>query len=95
MIDIENLTYRIGNRMLFENATLHLPSIGKIGLVGPNGCGKTTLFRIILGQEAIDNGELSVKSKARLIYVKQEIENREIGLMDFVIDTDKELVQLK
>jgi len=95
MIDIENLTYRIGNRMLFENATLHLPSIGKIGLVGPSGCGKTTLFRIILGQEAIDNGELSVKSKARLIYVKQEIENREIGLMDFVIETDKELVQLK
>jgi ATP-binding cassette subfamily F protein 3 len=74
MIDIENLTYRIGGRMLFENATLHLPSIGKTGLGGPNGCGKTALRRLILGHEEIDGGELSVKSKARLVYVKQKIE---------------------
>ncbi|MDR2776696.1 MAG: ABC-F family ATP-binding cassette domain-containing protein [Puniceicoccales bacterium] len=95
MIDIENLTYRIGSRILFEDATLHLPSDGKIGIVGPNGCGKTTLFRIILGQEDIDAGEIFIKNKTKLVCVKQEIENDEISLLDFIIDADKELVQLR
>ncbi|MDR2629204.1 MAG: ATP-binding cassette domain-containing protein [Puniceicoccales bacterium] len=95
MIDIENLTYRIGNRILFENATLHLPSDGKIGIVGPNGCGKTTLFRIILGQEDIDAGEVFIKNKARLVCVRQEIENDEISLLDFIIGADEELVRLR
>jgi ATP-binding cassette subfamily F protein 3 len=95
MIDIENLTHRIGGRILFEDATLHLPSNGKVGIVGPNGCGKTTLFRIILGQEDIDAGEIFIKSKARLVCVKQEIENDEIPLLDFIIGTDKELIRLR
>ncbi|MDR2432152.1 MAG: ABC-F family ATP-binding cassette domain-containing protein [Puniceicoccales bacterium] len=95
MIDIENLTYRIGSRILFEDATLHLPSDGKIGVVGPNGCGKTTLFRIILGQENIDGGEIFIKSKARLVCVKQEIENDEIPLLNFIIGADKELIRLR
>ncbi|MDR2778764.1 MAG: ABC-F family ATP-binding cassette domain-containing protein [Puniceicoccales bacterium] len=95
MIDIENLTYRIGNRTLFENATLHLPSLGKIGVVGPNGCGKTTLFRIILEQKDIDAGEIFIKSGARLVCVKQEIENGEIPLLNFIIGADKELIQLR
>ncbi|MDR1528005.1 MAG: ABC-F family ATP-binding cassette domain-containing protein [Puniceicoccales bacterium] len=95
MIDIENLTYRIGSRILFEDATLHLPSDGKIGIVGPNGCGKTTLFRIILGQDDMDAGEIFIKSKAKLICVKQEIENNEISLVDFIIGADKELVRLR
>ncbi|MDR0741916.1 MAG: ABC-F family ATP-binding cassette domain-containing protein [Puniceicoccales bacterium] len=95
MIDIENLTYRIGSRVLFEDATLHLPSDGKIGIVGPNGCGKTTLFRIILGQEDVDAGEIFTKNRARLVCVKQEIENDEISLMNFIIGADKELVRLR
>ncbi|MDR1233234.1 MAG: ATP-binding cassette domain-containing protein [Puniceicoccales bacterium] len=95
MIDIENLTYRIGSRILFEDATLHLPSDGKIGIVGPNGCGKTTLFRIILGQEDIDAGEIFIKNKTRLVCVKQEIEDDEISLLDFIIGADKELVRLR
>ncbi|MDR2738102.1 MAG: ABC-F family ATP-binding cassette domain-containing protein [Puniceicoccales bacterium] len=95
MIDIDGLTHRIGGRVLFENATLHMPSNGKIGLVGPNGCGKTTLFRIIFGQEEIDGGTISIVSGAKLVCVKQEIEDGEISLIDFVIDADHELVGLK
>ncbi|MDR1890600.1 MAG: ABC-F family ATP-binding cassette domain-containing protein [Puniceicoccales bacterium] len=95
MIDIENLTYRIGGRILFENATLHLPSHGKIGVVGPNGCGKTTLFKIILGNEDIDTGEIFIKSRAKLVCVKQEVENGEISLLDFIIGADKELIRLQ
>lgn len=80
---------------MFENATLRLPQSGKIGLVGPNGCGKTTLFRIILGQEEIDGGEIYVKSDAKLVCVKQEIENVEISPVDFVVNADGELIRLR
>ncbi|MDR1414041.1 MAG: ATP-binding cassette domain-containing protein [Puniceicoccales bacterium] len=95
MIDIENLTYRIGGRILFENATLHLSSSGKIGIVGPNGCGKTTLFRLILGQEEIDDGKICIKTGTRLICVKQEFEDVEVTLMDFLLNADWELVKLR
>ncbi|MDR1401448.1 MAG: ABC-F family ATP-binding cassette domain-containing protein [Puniceicoccales bacterium] len=95
MIDIENLTHRVGGRILFENATLHLPSQGKVGIVGPNGCGKTTLFRLVLGQEKIDSGEIYVKNGMRLVCIKQEIENGEISLLDSLINTDLELIQLR
>ncbi|MDR1596047.1 MAG: ATP-binding cassette domain-containing protein [Puniceicoccales bacterium] len=95
MIDIENLTYRIGSRILFENATLHLPSSGKIGIVGPNGCGKTTLFRLILGQEEVDGGEIYIKNSTKIVCVKQEIESCEALLIDFVINADGELVRLR
>lgn len=95
MIDIENLTYRIGNRILFEDATLHFPMGEKIGLIGPNGSGKSTLFRIILGQEEIDGGEICVKTGAKLVCVKQELDDPEKSILDFVMASDSELVRLK
>ncbi|MDR3144477.1 MAG: ABC-F family ATP-binding cassette domain-containing protein [Puniceicoccales bacterium] len=95
MIDIENLTYRVGARLLFEDATLHLPSGGKIGLIGPNGCGKTTLFRIIFGEEKIDGGEIFIKPGAKLVRVKQEIDDFELPLIEFIVRADAEFVQLR
>ena len=95
MIDIENLTYRLGGRILFENAVLHLPSSCKVGIVGPNGSGKTTLFRIILENRVVDSGEIFIKSGARLVYVRQEIENPDVSLLNFVTQSDVELVKLR
>jgi ATP-binding cassette subfamily F protein 3 len=95
MISIEDLTYRIGSRILFDGATLRLSSGGKFGLIGPNGCGKTTLFRLILGLVEIDGGEILLGSGAKLTYLKQEIEDLSIGLMDYIIAADSELARLK
>ena len=95
MIDIKNLTYRIGARLLFEDTSVHIPADGKIGIVGQNGCGKTTLFRLIFRQEEADAGKILVKNGAKLAYVKQEIEDKNITLLDFIISADSELMSLR
>ena len=60
MITISGLTARIAGRLLIENASLSLPSGVKVGLVGRNGTGKSTLFRIITGQFASEAGSISL-----------------------------------
>ncbi|MCW8862211.1 MAG: ATP-binding cassette domain-containing protein, partial [Rhodospirillales bacterium] len=49
MLHIKDLTYRIGGRALFDSATVAVPAGHRVGLVGRNGTGKTTLFRLIAG----------------------------------------------
>ena len=58
MLQIKNITYRIGERLLFENATLTVPNRHKVGIVGRNGSGKTTLFRLITGEIEPDSGSI-------------------------------------
>ena len=94
MIEIQNLTYRIGARVLFDQASLVIPE-GKIGLVGPNGCGKTTLFRLILKMLEPDVGNILYKSGARWVHVQQEIKEVQTRLLDFVLSADYELMHLK
>ena len=56
MLHINDLTYRIGHRLLIDHATVALPDGAKAGLVGPNGAGKTTLFRLISGEIGPESG---------------------------------------
>ncbi|MEK9678320.1 MAG: ATP-binding cassette domain-containing protein, partial [Rhodospirillaceae bacterium] len=56
MLQIKDLTYRIGERVLLNNASVSVPKGHKVGLVGRNGAGKSTLFRLILGEIAPDSG---------------------------------------
>ena len=62
MIDISDLSYHIGLRPIFEDASCFIADGTKTGLVGLNGCGKTTLFRLILGQIYPDGGKITVSS---------------------------------
>jgi ATP-binding cassette subfamily F protein 3 len=61
MLHINDLTYRIEGRMLFDQATFFLPAKTKMGLVGRNGTGKSTLFRLIRGEIASEGGDTSVQ----------------------------------
>jgi ATPase subunit of ABC transporter with duplicated ATPase domains len=58
---------------LLENAALYLPSHGKIGMVGANGCGETALFKTFFSNENIATREIFIKSKAKLICVQEEL----------------------
>lgn len=74
MIGIENLTKSYGSQVLFENISFKINSQERIGLVGRNGHGKTTLFRIITGEEPYDSGSISIPKRYRIGYVRQHID---------------------
>jgi ATP-binding cassette, subfamily F, member 3 len=90
MITIEALTYRLGDRLLFDRASLVLPQRARAGFVGRNGAGKTTLFRLIAGEIAAESGTISLPARARLGRVEQEAPGGPQALIDFVLAADRE-----
>ena len=74
MIRAENLTKSFGGRVLFDRVAFSLNSRERLGLVGRNGHGKTTLFRIIAGEELPDEGGLIIPKHYRIGYVRQTLE---------------------
>ncbi|MDX8379809.1 MAG: ATP-binding cassette domain-containing protein [Gallionella sp.] len=95
MLNILNMTYLQGGVALFRQATLQVYANQRIGLVGKNGCGKSTLFRLIRGELQAENGEVSLQSGKTLAYVEQEIANSAQNAMEFVLDGDIKLRQLE
>jgi ATP-binding cassette subfamily F protein 3 len=76
MIQISNLSKAYGTQVLFENVTLSINAGERVGLVGRNGTGKTTLFRIILGLEHPDSGVISIPSGYRIGHLSQHVDCR-------------------
>ncbi|MEI6125899.1 MAG: ATP-binding cassette domain-containing protein, partial [Pseudomonadota bacterium] len=74
MISIENLSKSYGSQVLFEEAGFKLNSRERVGLVGRNGHGKTTLFRMIVGEEHPDSGTIIIPKGYRIAYVRQHID---------------------
>lgn len=73
MLSISNLSYFIGERILFDNAQVHIKPKDKIGLVGLNGTGKTTLLRIINGEITPDQGQISKSNDCTIGYLNQDL----------------------
>ena len=90
MLHINDLTYRIDGRVLFESATAGIPPRHKVGLVGRNGVGKTTLLRLICGEISPDEGEIRIPKKASMGIVSQEAPGGPGSLLDTVLAADKE-----
>ena len=72
MLHINDLSYRIQGRPLFEQATAAIPDGHKVGLVGRNGTGKTTLLRLIAGEIHPDDGSINFPKNATIAHVSQE-----------------------
>jgi ATP-binding cassette, subfamily F, member 3 len=94
MLHINDLTHRIQGRVLFDQATLYVPAKTRMGLVGRNGTGKSTLFRLILGDIAPDDGAVRVQPGARVGTVEQEAPAGPTAVMDYVLAADKERTAL-
>ena len=90
MLQINNLTFRIGGRLLLEGASASLPDGHKVGLVGRNGTGKSTLLKLILGDLISEAGSASVPKNARIGTVAQEAPGGPESLLDTVMAGDKE-----
>ncbi|NYJ00447.1 ATP-binding cassette ChvD family protein [Nocardioides thalensis] len=71
VLEAKGLTKAFGNRVLWNDISFTLPRAGIVGIVGPNGVGKTTLFRMITGSEEPDSGELQVGQTVKISYVDQ------------------------
>src|SRR5690606_39032494 len=71
VLEVENLTKGFGDKLLIENLSFKLPPGGIVGVIGPNGAGTTTLFRMITGQEQPDAGTIRLGDTVKLGYVDQ------------------------
>ena len=94
MLRITDITYSVEGRPLFEGASATIPTGHKVGLVGRNGTGKTTLFRLIRGELTLDGGEIEVPKAARIGGVAQEVPGSAVSLLDTVLAADTERAAL-
>lgn len=74
MLQIESVHKQFSTKVLFDGASAHLRPHTRVGLVGPNGTGKTTLFKMILGEESPDEGAIRKRPRLRIGYLPQELE---------------------
>ena len=94
MLHINDLTFRMEGRPLFDQATLAVLKGSKVGLVGRNGTGKSTLFNLIKGQYSPDDGSINLRKGARLGAVDQEVPGGPDSLMFTVLQADTERTAL-
>lgn len=95
MIDIVNLSFHFGLRTLFEDTSVMIQDGQKVGLVGPNGCGKSTLFKLIEGKFSPDGGKIDISRGTQIASVAQDIADPSQSLLDYVLCADKELTALQ
>lgn len=94
MLKINDLTYRIGERVLLDQVSATINPGAKVGLVGRNGTGKTTLFRLITGALQADGGAIEVPARWRVGVTTQDAPSGPESLIDTVIGADKEIAAL-
>jgi len=94
MLRITDISYSVDGRPLIENASAVIPTGHKVGLVGRNGTGKTTLFRLIRGELTLDGGTIELPRGARIGGVAQEAPGTEVSLLETVLAADTERAAL-
>jgi ATP-binding cassette subfamily F protein 3 len=89
MIELRDLSLRRGSKLLFEQAELRIHPGQKVGIVGPNGCGKSSLLALLKGELVADRGELHRPSGWELAAVAQQTPGGAQQALDFVLDGDQ------
>ncbi len=95
MLKLEKLALRRGALLLFEDVSLSIPAASKLGLTGANGCGKSSLLKLILGELQPDEGDFYLTPGWVVAHVAQESEASERSALDIVMDGDHELRALQ
>ena len=94
MLHINDRTFRLGPRLLLDKASVALSERARVGFVGRNGTGKTTLFRMIVGEQDPESGSITLPRTMRIGRVEQEAPGGPGSLVDFVLSADTERAAL-
>ena len=90
MIKIEKISFSIGGRKLLDTGNITIPSGHKIGVVGRNGTGKTTLFRLIKGDLELESGQIILPKNSKIDDVKQEVSENALSVLETILAADEE-----
>jgi ATP-binding cassette subfamily F protein 3 len=95
MLALTNIALRRGPKVLIENATFQIHAGQRMGVIGANGCGKSSLFAMIMGKLEPDDGELAVDPRYVIAHVAQESPHGSNSAVDYVMDGDRELREVQ
>lgn len=95
MIKLDNIKLQRGPQVLLDNASLTLHPKQKVGFIGANGAGKSSLFALLRGQLTLDGGELYIPKEWKIAHMRQEIDDLERNAIDYVLDGDTHLRMLQ
>ncbi|WP_020409958.1 ATP-binding cassette domain-containing protein [Hahella ganghwensis] len=95
MLNINHLSIQRSGQYLLENVDLTLNPGSRVAIVGANGCGKSTMFSLIMGQLTADTGEIQMPGGTRIAHMAQETPALDCSALDFVLDGDKELRRIQ
>ncbi|NQZ30543.1 MAG: ATP-binding cassette domain-containing protein [Oceanospirillaceae bacterium] len=91
MIQLQELSLLRGTQQLLNHADLTLHSGWKVGIIGANGVGKTSLFKLILGELQLDAGELKMSGNQVIAHMAQEVHSNDRSVLDYILDGDTAL----
>lgn len=94
MLTLRQITLSRGNKVLLNNASLSLYEKQKVGLIGHNGCGKSTLFDFLLGKLIADTGEYLINPQLTISHLSQQLPDSNEKALDFVLGGDEEYLKL-
>jgi ATP-binding cassette subfamily F protein 3 len=94
MLVLDEVSLRIAGRLLLDEASARIPEGARVGLVGRNGIGKTTLFRAIVGEMPIEHGSIGMPARSRIGRLAQEAPNGPESLLNVVLSADTERLSL-
>ena len=95
MISFTNLALRRGPNLLFEDASFIIHRDKKVGLIGANGAGKTSLFKMITGELDVEEGYLDYPHDLRISYLAQEVPGTDEVAVQYVLEGDKQLIAIQ
>jgi ATP-binding cassette subfamily F protein 3 len=95
MIKLSNISLQLGGKVLLDQASATINPGERIAVIGANGTGKSTLFRVLQGELGVDQGDCLIPSSWRLSHMAQEIVQVERTALDFVLDGDDQLRKLE
>lgn len=95
MLSFTNLALRRGPNLLFEDASFVIHHDKKVGLIGANGAGKTSLFKMITGELDVEEGYLDYPQDLRISYLAQEVPSTDEVAVHYVLEGDKQLIEIQ